>query len=323
MCTAITYLTKDFYFGRNLDYMESYGEEVVVTPRNFPLRFRNVEDQETHYAMIGVACVRNDTPLYYDAVNEAGLGIAGLNFVGNAVYENPKEGAVNVASFELIPWILGQCKSLKQACKLLSEIHLTKEAFDQNIPPAQLHWIIADRYGAVTVEAMEDGIHLYKNPVGVLTNNPPFPIQISGLNQYMQLSAKDPENHFSPNLSPTVESRGMGALGLPGDLSSRSRFVRATFLKENSVSESSEMESVGQFFHILGAVEFPRGCCDLGGDQYDITIYSSCCNADRGIYYYTTYGNRQITAVDMYQEDLEGSQLVQKSMELKQQIRYQ
>lgn len=109
MCTAITYKTKDFYFGRNLDHMESYGEEVVITPRNYPFRFRKEGEMDCHYAMIGTACVREDQALYYDAVNETGLCMAGLNFVGNAVYRPQQAHMKNVAQFELIPWILGQC----------------------------------------------------------------------------------------------------------------------------------------------------------------------------------------------------------------------
>ena len=141
-----------------------------------------------------------------------------------------------------------------------------------------------------------------------------------GLNNYMHLSAGDPVNKFAPDLPLTAYSRGMGAIGLPGDLSSQSRFVRAAFAVKNSVSGESEEESVGQFFHILDSVKFIRGCCDLGGDIYDITLYSSCCNADKGIYYYTTYENRSITAVDMYGEDLSGREIVRFPMRQKQQI---
>ena len=147
---------------------------------------------------------------------------------------------------------------------------------------------------------------IYDNPVGVLTNNPPFDEQLFQLNNYMHLSPKTPKNSFSDKLSLNAYSRGMGALGLPGDLSSQSRFVRAAFVKMNSLSGNSENESVSQFFHILGAVDQQRGCCEVGEGKYEITIYTSCCNADKGIYYYTTYDNHQITAVNMYNEDLDG-----------------
>lgn len=306
MCTAATYKTNDFYFGRTLDYEFSYGDEVTVTPRNFPFSFRNGEVMKTHYAMIGMAFVAGDYPLYYDAVNEKGLGIAGLNFVGNAFYREAKPEKDNVAQFELIPWLLGQCDSVKSAKTLLNKINITNTPFSKELPLAQLHWLIADCNEAITVESVKEGLKIYDNPVGVLTNNPPFDEQLFQLNNYMHLSPKTPKNSFSDKLSLNAYSRGMGALGLPGDLSSQSRFVRAAFVKMNSLSGNSEHESVSQFFHILGAVDQQRGCCEVGEGKYEITIYTSCCNADKGIYYYTTYDNHQITAVNMYNEDLDG-----------------
>ena len=310
MCTAVTYKTKDFYFGRTLDYEYSYCEEVTVTPRNYPIRFRHMGVISQHYAMIGMAFVQEDYPLYYDAVNEKGLGMAGLNFVGNAAYRELSRNKDNVAVFEFIPWILSQCATVAEARKRIGRINLTGDAFSAQLPPASLHWIIADREEAITVESTKAGIHIYDNPVGALTNNPPFDQQMFRLNDYMHLSRKDPENRFPKELGLSCYSRGMGALGLPGDLSSQSRFVRVAFVKLNSVSGQSEEQSVSQFFHILGAVDQQRGCCEVGEGGYEITIYTSCCNATKGIYYYTTYQNHQITAVDMHRENLDGSNLI-------------
>lgn len=309
MCTAATYKTKDFYFGRTLDYEFSYGEEVTITPRNYSFHFRHMGIMEKQYAMIGMAHVASDYPLYYDAINEKGLGMAGLNFVGNAVYKEVVQDKDNVATFEFIPWILRQCATVKEARGLLDRINLVNTPFSEELPPAQLHWIIADSTETITVESVMDGIKVYNNPVGVLTNNPPFDEQMLRLNDYMHLSPKSPENHFSDKLPLHTYSRGMGALGLPGDLSSQSRFVRVAFTKMNSVSGDTETESVNQFFHILGSVEQQRGCCDVGDGKYEITIYTSCCNGDKGIYYYTTYDNHQITAVNMHKENLDDIQL--------------
>lgn len=310
MCTAVTYKTKDFYFGRTLDYEFSYGDEITITPRNFPLNFRMSNPLNEHYAMIGMAHVAQDYPLYYEAVNENGLGMAGLNFVGNAKYGVSKDDMTNIAVFEFIPFILGQCATVKEAKHIIKTINLVGMPFNENLPAAQLHWLIADKNESITVESVEDGIKVYDNPVGVLTNNPPFNQQMFQLNNYINLSAKTPENSFSDKLKLDVYSRGMGALGLPGDLSSQSRFVRVAFTKMNSVSGTSESESVSQFFHIIGSVEQQRGCCELDDGKYEITIYTSCCNADKGIYYYTTYENHQITAVDMNKEDLSGNLLI-------------
>lgn len=323
MCTAATYKTKDFYFGRTLDYDFSYAEEVTVTPRSYPFNFRSAGTVASHYAIIGMAHVADGFPLYYDAVNEKGLGIAGLNFVGNADYKKPRQGMDNIAQFELIPWLLCGCASVKEAKKLLKKINITDASFSADMPPAQLHWIIADRSEAVTVEAVREGLKIYDNPAGVLTNNPPFNEQMFNLNNYMGLSPKNPQNTFSDKLGLRAYSRGMGTLGMPGDLSSQSRFVRAAFTKMNSVSGDSESESVSQLFHILGSVDKPRGCCDAGSGRFEITIYTSCCNADKGIYYYTTYNNHQITAVDMHRENLNGSSLARYSLIREEQVRMQ
>lgn len=323
MCTAATYKTKDFYFGRTLDYEHSYVDEVTITPEKYPFHFIENERLTSHYAMIGMAYVVQDYPLYYDAVNEKGLAMAGLNFPGRAVYHECVQGKDNIAQYEFIPWILGRCATLEEARCLLENINLLNTPFNDKLPVADLHWIISDQKGSLTVEAVEEGIRIYDNPVGILTNNPPFDIQMAGLDDYMGLSAKSPHNTFAPELSLKNYSRGMGAIGLPGDLSSRSRFVRAAFVKMNSVSGSSEEESVNQFFHILDSVAQQRGCCEVGEGIYEITIYTSCCNTCKGLYYYTTYDNHQITVVDMHREDLSGDTLIRFPLIKGEQIRAQ
>ena len=295
MCTAVTYKSKDVYFGRTLDYEYSYKEEVTITPRNYPFYLKDQETLNKHYAIIGMAYISENYPLYYDAINEKGLGMAGLNFVGNAYYNEPKKDKDNIAQFEFIPWILGKCKSVKEARKLIEKINITNIPFNDNLPLAALHWIISDSVETITVEAVKEGIKIYDNPVGVLTNNPPFDKQMFELNNYMHLSNKNPKNTFSEKLNLENYSRGMGAIGLPGDLSSMSRFIRASFVKMNSISKEEEKESVSQFFHILNSVDQQRGCCEVSDGKYEITIYTSCCNLDKGIYYYTTYDNHQIT----------------------------
>ena len=323
MCTAVTYKTNDFYFGRTLDYEYSYMEEVTITPRNYQFKFNEKEAINTHYAIIGMAYVAEDYPLYYEAINEKGLGIAGLNFVGNANYNDPIEGKDNIAQFEFIPWILSQCETVKEAKKLIEKINITNTPFNKQLPLAQLHWIIADQNESITVESVQEGIKIYKNPVGVLTNNPTFDKQLFALNNYINLSNKTPENKFATDLELNKYSRGMGAIGLPGDLSSQSRFVRASFVKMNSVSAEGENESVSQFFHILNSVDQQRGCCQLEDGKYEITIYTSCCNASKGIYYYTTYDNHQITAVDMHKEDLNINKLIRYPLIKDEQIKNQ
>ncbi len=309
MCTAINYHTKDHYFGRNLDLEFSYHETVTITPRNYEFTFRNAGVMDHHYAMIGMAYEQEGYPLYYEATNEKGLSMAGLNFPGNADYKEKMDGKDNITPYEFIPWILGQCANIAEARGLLSNLNLVKEAFSAALPLSPLHWIISDKETSIVVESVKKGLNIYDNPVGVLTNNPEFDYHLLNLSNYTKLSPRQPETKFA-QLPMELYSRGMGAFGLPGDWSSASRFVRAAYVKHNAVSEDNEEASVNQFFHMLDAVANPRGCVEVREGQYQITIYSCCCNVDKGIYYYTTYENRQITGVDMYQEDLEGTRVI-------------
>lgn len=320
MCTAATYQTKDFYFGRTLDYEHSYGEKITITPRNFTFSFRKAGVLKQHYAIIGMATVAEEYPLYYDATNEKGLSMAGLNFPDNADYKPCEENKDNIAPFELIPWLLGQCATVSEVKEKLARINIVNIPFNDKFPLSPLHWMISDKKESITLESVKDGLKIYDNPVGILTNNPPFDMMQFYLGLYSGLTNKVPELRFSEKLQLSHYSRGMGAIGLPGDLSSASRFVKAAFTKMNSVSGETEQESISQFFHILGAVTQQRGCVMVNDTEYEITIYTSCCNTDKGIYYYTTYENSRITGVDMHKENLDGCEMVCYPLVTEQQI---
>ena len=309
MCTAVNFISGDSYFGRNLDLERSYGEQVVIMPRNFTFPMRMLPALDSHYAVIGMATVVDGLPLYYEGTNEKGLSMAGLNFPGNAHYSAYCEDKDNVAPFEFIPYVLGRCKDTCEARVLLENINLVNINFSEGLPLSPLHWIISDRHGSITVESVKEGMKIYDNPYGVLTNNPTFDWHMMNVNNYMGLSEAYPENKLSENHSFNAYSLGMGALGLPGDYSSASRFIRAVFVKEKSPFFESEKESVSHFFHILGSVAMPKGCVLTKNGECEYTRYSCCCNADKGIYYYTTYNNSSVTAVDMHSVNIDDREI--------------
>ena len=147
------------------------------------------------------------------------------------------------------------------------------------------------------------GLKVIENKIGVLTNNPPFSYHIHNLSNYMNLTVKQPVDRFAKNTDLQPYSLGMGAIGLPGDFSSASRFIRCAFIKENSVFGDTESQRVGQVFHILDSVSQFDGCTETPFG-HEKTLYSICCNATKGKFYYTTYYNRQIAAIDLHKEDL-------------------
>lgn len=310
MCTVITYQGTEHYFGRTLDFETSYDHQIVITPRNKPLEMRNQKDLSRHYAIIGVALVQEEYPLYYDAINEKGLAMAGLYFPGNAKYKEFDKERENVAPFELIPWILGQCENVREAKELLQNINLMDESFSEELPNTPLHWILSDTKGSITVEAVNDGIRVFHNPVGVLTNNPPFLYQMFQLNNYMACTNAPAENRFSEELDLREYSRGLGAMGLPGDWSSMSRFVRAVFAKLHATKQEGEANCVSQMFHLLGTVEQVEGCVEVGEGRLEKSIYSLCYNLEQGICYYRTYENTQVQSIYLEFEDLEETELI-------------
>lgn len=322
MCTAISITSENHYFGRNLDYEHSFGEKVVITPRNYAFSFTDGEKLENHPAIIGMALVADGYPLYFDAVNENGLAMAGLNFPTNAFYRKKETGKINIASFEIIPYILCKCKTVSEARELLENANITDTAFAKGMPPSPLHWIISDKCESVTVEQTAKGLFVCENTVGVLTNNPTFDIHMYNLRNYRQLSPKDSENTAFGGIELPLYCKGMGAIGLPGDMSSMSRFVKAAFTKMNSVFDDTEEKRVSQFFHLLESVFQVKGNV-ITDDGYEMTLYSSCCNTDKGIYYYKTYYNSRINAVCMNNENLEGNTLYTFEINTDNSIEYQ
>lgn len=291
MCTAL-YRQAEGLFGRTLDLEYTYDEQVVVTPRAF---------LGNRYALMGTATVVADYPLYYDALNEAGLAMAGLNFPHSAYYPPEKEGVDNLGTYALIPTLLGRCKTVEEAVALLGRLHLCDRSFSPAYPASTLHWMLADRTRSVVVEATTAGVQVYDNPVGVMANEPPFPKQLKHWADYAHLT------HREPTPTPPELGRGSGSLGLPGDYTSPSRFVRAAFGVAGSLAGE---DAIGQFFHLMSTVEVPRGGVCLPNGRPVVTHYTCCMDLAKGVYYYRTYGCSRLCAVALRPEDAIGQRLV-------------
>ncbi len=308
MCTAICISGEHPLFGRTLDVDRPYGECVITVPRNYPLSFRHEQTNQSHHAIIGIGCVNSGVPLYFDAMNESGLYAAGLNFPISAKYHPFDSDKYNIASFEFITWILSECDTLSKARELLRSTNITDDSFSDELSPTPLHWIIADKTGAITVESVSDGLKIHENNFGVLTNEPPFEYHSSHMADFMHLTPSPPKNSICPDQEIASYSRGMGAIGLPGDFSSASRFVRAFFVKTHCET-SPESDEISRFFHITDSISVPYGCVknEYGKNMY--TRYTSCVDAKNLCCYFTTYARRNIRSVKLEAELLNGKNL--------------
>ncbi len=307
MCTTVALTMDSFFFGRNMDLEGSFGEGVVITPRNYPFRFRRTEPSFFHYVMIGTATVIDGYPLYADAMNEAGLCAAGLNFPHNAFYPRGGDGTQKeISPFELIPWILGSCATLEEARGLLSQTAIVEEPFSKTVSLTPLHWHIADTSGSLVVEPRHDGVKVYENSVGVLTNNPPFPFQLEMLSRYEEMRN---ESAVTPLCEPSFFSLGTGGVGLPGDYTSSSRFAKAAFLKRFLCDDGGEREKVARIFSLLGAVAPPKGSVLDAEGKPHYTTYSCCMDTERGIYYVRRADSLSVMAASLTAKSIDGTEL--------------
>ncbi len=309
MCTSIAWNNGDLYIGRNMDISFEFDRRIVIVPRNYPFVFKEMPQINNHYAIMGAAMVANNYPLFAEAVNEKGLYMAGLNFPNMAAFSKSDKTKNNITANEFIAYILCSAQNIEQASELLKQINVTDIPFMPNLPIPSLHFIISDKSSSLVVECTKAGMHIFENKTGVLTNNPGFDMHMHNLNNYMHLSNKSPVNTMTTEIELNNYCMGLGALGLPGDYSSQSRFVKAYFLKANAFAQKTEPESVAQMFNMLSALAMVRGSV-LDGDSYDITAYSCCINADKGIYYYKNYESSCVSAVYMHNENLQRDDLI-------------
>lgn len=310
MCTSIAFFEQKL-FGRNLDLEVSFGQRVVIVPRSLAFPFAHRPALTEHYAIVGMASVAGGLPLFAEGMNEKGLYMAGLNFPGNAHYF-ADEGADphHLAPHELLWLVLGSCASLAEARALLEGVTVCAIPFAPGLPLAPLHWHVADATGALVAESTADGLHLYEDKAGVLTNNPPFPFHQTNLANYMNLSPRQPENQFAPGLPLACFGQGMGAIGLPGDASPASRYVRAVFFKENAGFPEDRPGQVMVFFHVLEGVAMVQGSVVTPEGALDETLYSSCIDGVEHVYYWRTAGASRISAVRMTEEACRGGKLL-------------
>ena len=313
MCTAISYSADTHYFGRNLDLDRDYGQQVTIVPRNFPLCGR-----ARHEAIIGMATLSHGYPLFFEGTNESGLSVAALNFPGNAVYHKAAEGKENIASYDFIPYVLTRCQSCEDAKALLYRAVVCDRAFSEDLPVTPLHWLIADKAQSLVAESTADGLQLYDNPIGALTNNPPFPFHRDHFALHMALSRDEAENRIAPSLPLKPISLGLGAMGLPGDYSSPSRFLRAATLRrwwaERGMTCTEEAGGGGdfplsQFFTVLGAVSPTAGAVMTPAGGCHRTLYTCCMDTGRGVYHYRTEGEAIVRSVSFCGPDLNGESL--------------
>lgn len=315
MCTGVRFSDNEgnMYFGRNLDWTEGYGQKVVLTPRGYKYQSAFLGEMESkNGAIIGMAIVVENTPLYFDCANESGLAIAGLNFPGYAHYEKDAvEGKTNVAAYEFPLWVVMNFSTVDEVEEALKNTAIVAKPINEQFPVSELHFIIGDKDRSIVVEYTKNGMEIFKNDVDILTNQPGYGWHQENLRNYMNLEPKHPVEVKWGKAKMVPFGSGSMMRGLPGDYYSPSRFVRVAYLNTHYPTKDNEDENVMRLFHTLAGVAMIDGAAAMDGENYEKTIYTGGYSTASKTYYYSTYENPAIMHVSMDDYDLDKSELTE------------
>ncbi|MDK0972420.1 choloylglycine hydrolase [Clostridium perfringens] len=314
MCTGLALETKDglHLFGRNMDIEYSFNQSIIFIPRNFKcVNKSNKKELTTKYAVLGMGTIFDDYPTFADGMNEKGLGCAGLNFPVYVSYSKEDiEGKTNIPVYNFLLWVLANFSSVEEVKEALKNANIVDIPISENIPNTTLHWMISDITGkSIVVEQTKEKLNVFDNNIGVLTNSPTFDWHVANLNQYVGLRYNQVPEFKLGDQSLTALGQGTGLVGLPGDFTPASRFIRVAFLRDAMIKNDKDSIDLIEFFHILNNIAMVRGSTRTVEEKSDLTQYTSCMCLEKGIYYYNTYENNQINAIDMNKENLDGNEI--------------
>lgn len=299
MCTAITLndAQNHHYFGRTMDFSYPLEPSIYSCPKNYILKnsYSSIEIKNK-YSFMGIGQKLSHV-IFADGVNEKGVSVATLYFPGFASYPLPTTpySKYYIDSLDLVNFLLGNCATVEEAYSLLQSVSIigVQDSITNSIAP--LHWIVTDQTGnCMVIESEKDGLHLFSNPIGVLSNSPNFEWHATNLRNYMNLSPFQFEKTNWNSISLSPFGQGTGGFGLPGDYTPPSRFVRASFLKTHIIPPQTLEESITSFFHIMESVSIPKGIVITQRGTNDYTQYTSFIDLQNSSYYFKTYENSQI-----------------------------
>jgi choloylglycine hydrolase len=324
-CTGITIKPKDgsVIFARTLEFAADLQSNILIVPRGQEyvgtapggkpgLRWK------TKYGTVGANAF--DMSVVVDGLNEKGLQVGLFYFPGFARYQEVKSEDVGkaLAPWEVSSYLLGTCADVKEAVAAARNV-LVGEVVQKDmgfVPP--VHLIVTDASGSsMVLEWVGGELRVHANPFGVMANSPTFDWHMTNLSNYVTLTRKNVERIDLAGKEIKGLGQGSGMLGLPGDFTPPSRFVRAVAFSRTAVPVETAKAGVLQAFHILNQFDIPKGAAqgmEHGQEVYDYTLWTSASDLKNLRYYFRTFDNSRIRMVDMKTVNLDGDEIKTISM---------
>ena len=309
-CTGISMCAADgsYFQARTIEWAgTNLNSMYVVVPRNFSQtsftpKGTNGMTFISRYGYIGLAV--HEKEFIAEGLNEAGLS-AGLfyfpNFGSYQLYDE-KYNSTTVADLQLVSWILSQFATVDEVKNNINKVRVVSLMGGDGSAEA-IHWRVGDKSGKQIVIEIEKGVpHIYDNPIGVITNAPDFPWHLSNLSNYINLTPVNPAAHKMADFMVEPIGHGNGFLGLPGDFTPPSRFVRAAFFKSTAPMLATARATMLQCFHILNNFDIPIGMNFPKNEIPDLpsaTQWTSVIDLTNGVVYYKTFDNNNIRMIDL------------------------
>ncbi|MGR5458836.1 linear amide C-N hydrolase [Vibrio alfacsensis] len=331
-CTGISLSTSDNdqIHARTIEWGEyDLNSKLIVAPRKYTFVSTMPDKKqglswESNYGFVGISV--SDDRFIAEGVNEEGL-TAGLFYFkgyGSLKAYDPNERANSITDMDFVRWMLSQYKTVDEVKAGLQNIDIVPVFIDDKGQPSPTaHWRVTDRTGKnIVIEIIDQGkVHIYENEVGVLTNSPGFPWHVENLNNYIHLEpgASKPMNFGGVK----AKSFGVGSgfIGLPGDITPPSRFVRAAFFVNTAPKSKTSEAAVSQAFHILNNFDIPIGTefspeyREHIPDLPSATQWTSVIDQGNGVFYYKTMNDSRIKKVDLNNIDFNQQQEVKRKLD--------
>ncbi|MET1249482.1 choloylglycine hydrolase family protein [Sporolactobacillus sp. STCC-11] len=313
MCTSLTLQTKDgnHLFGRTMDFTMDLNQSVIVTPRRYKWVNTTKETITAKQGVVGMGSHQQGKVTLADGLNESGLSCATLYLPGFASYGNEAvRNKTNLPPQDFVLWCLTQFDSVQAVKEAMANVTFLNVPLPELGVTPPLHWILSDKSGScIVIEPTGKGVQIYDNPVGVMTNSPEFDWHLQNLRQYIGLQSHQFDPAQWADLKLSAFSQGSGSFGLPGDFTPPSRFVRAAFLKQNLTGIDNESNGITGLFHVLSNCSLPKGAVVSPEDAEDYTLYTSAMCLESGTCYYQGYDCQQISAVHLFNENLNSDEV--------------
>lgn len=327
-CTGIRLTAGDgtVVHARTLEFGIDLDSSILMIPRGLARSGTTPDGKpglawKTKYASVGANGA--GLPILLDGLNEKGLATGTFYFPGSAGYMpyTDADAGETIAQWEVGSYLLENFATVAEVKANIANITVASTVLKAWGFAPEAHYIVHDATGqSAVIEYVGGKLNVYDAPLGVITNSPAFDWHMTNLRNYLNFSINNAPPVQLGQITLTATGQGSGMLGMPGDFTPPSRFVRAVAFSQSVLPSKTGDDAVLEAFHILNQFDIPKGSArdrekDANGNIVaDYTLWTAASDLKQMRYYFRTYENSQIRMLDLMKMAIDGPDIVTISM---------